>query len=515
MNILQTDKHITQLINQEETTLLKTIRDIAIAEQLDCYLVGGYIRDLLLERKKDVKDMDFVVVDPNKSIEKLGVYFAKKVVEKLKGLGKVTSVKIQKNFGTAQFKFNGHDIEFVGARKESYDRTSRKPIIEDGTLEDDSLRRDFKINDIYLPLRTFSLGYLYDPFNGYEDLKNKLIDSPRDPNITFSDDPLRMMRAVRFATVLNFNLSEKVEEAIKNNIDRLKIISAERITDELNKILKSRYSHRGIQLMADLGLLKFILPELYALKGKDWKIGSKGEKVYHKDNLNHVILVLKNIDNSKHWDNLWMKWAGLLHDLGKKATKRFDPNGDGGRGQWTFHGHQLVSVKMSEKIFKRMKLPMGFEKKYCLFLVEYHEKVKLPSKEVTDSAIRRLITETQELLGDEKYLKDLFNFCIHDVTSSIPERKKRYSESFNRLSSRVDEVVERDNLRNFQPPVSGDELMEMFNLKPSREVGILKNELKDAILEGRVKNDYQDCYNYIINYASVKLNLKISTNEEN
>lgn len=513
--------NISKHLNETHKTLLIIIGTIADDMNFHAYLVGGYVRDILIKSTNIGKDLDIVLIDPTKKTKKLGVLFAKEVVKQFSKIGDTTEVQYFQNFGTAQFKFDGIEFEFVGARKESYDRNSRKPVVEDGTLKDDTLRRDFTINDMYMVLNQktdLNFGDIYDPFRGLADLENKIIKTPQDPNITFSDDPLRMMRAIRFSAKLGFELSDETYVAIIDNAHRIKIISKERISTEINKIFKTNRSHIGIKLMADLGLLKLILPEVYDLKGKEWKIGKDGKtRIYHKDNLYHVIQVLKNIDKlpdkvkTQIGDKIeWFRWAALLHDIGKTKTKQFDINADS-NGNWTFHAHQIESTKMADKVFRRMKLPLGVEWKYAKFIIANHERIKLSAMGTGDSPIRRLIIKTQEEVGDDKYIFDLFIFGRCDTSSSKPEIRAKRKETYTTLYERSQEVKEKDNLTNFQPPVSGDEIMKLFDLKPSRNVGIIKDEQKDAIIEGRIPNDYDACKKYIIEFA--KNNLNLNTNE--
>jgi len=434
------------------------------------FVVGGFVRDLML--KKSSKDIDVVV-------QGAGIDLALKVAEKT---GNNTRVKVFKNFGTAMLRFNDLEIEFVGARKESYRRDSRKPIVENGTLEDDQKRRDFTINAMSIGLNEDDYGLLIDPFNGLSDLDNEIIRTPLEPNITYSDDPLRMMRAIRFSTQLNFTIEENSLKAITNNAERIKIVSTERITDELNKIILAPNPSRGFKLLLNTGLLKIIFPEMAELQGAEYKEG-RG----HKDNFYHTLIVLDNI--SKNSNNLWLRWAAILHDIAKPATKKW-LEGTG----WTFHGHEFLGSKMVPKIFKRLKLPMGDQMRYIKKLVALHLRPIILSEDiVSDSAVRRLLFET----GND--IDDLMTLSEADMSSKNPEKIKRYKKNFEIVRQKLVEIEEKDRLRNWEPPISGEIIMEAFNLPPCREVGLIKSAIREAILEGEIKNDYDEAFNYMLN----------------
>ena len=440
---------------------------------LECYVVGGYVRDLFLERPS--KDIDVVVVGS-------GIVLAEALGRKL---GKGAHVSVFHNFGTAQVKYHGMEVEFVGARKESYSHDSRKPIVEDGTLEDDQNRRDFTINALAVCLNKARFGELVDPFDGVLDMENRLIATPLDPDITFSDDPLRMMRCVRFATQLNFFIEEETFEALGRNRERIKIISRERIADELNKIIMTPTPSKGLVDLMRCGLLPLIFPELAALEGVDTVQGRS-----HKDNFYHTLQVLDNI--CKVSDNLWLRWAALLHDIGKPRTKRFEP----GVG-WTFKNHNFIGEKMVPEIFRKMKLPMNEKMKYVQKLVGLHMRpIVIADEEVTDSAVRRLLFEA----GDD--IDDLMTLCEADITSRNVQRKQRFLDNFKLVRQKLVDLEERDRIRNFQPPVSGEEIMRVFGLSPCREVGILKRAIKDAILDGLVPNEHDAAYGFMMKKAA-------------
>ena len=440
---------------------------------LECYVVGGYVRDLFLERPS--KDIDVVVVGS-------GIVLAEALGRKL---GKGAHVSVFHNFGTAQVKYHGMEVEFVGARKESYSHDSRKPIVEDGTLEDDQNRRDFTINALAVCLNKARFGELVDPFDGVLDMENRLIATPLDPDITFSDDPLRMMRCVRFATQLNFFIEEETFEALGRNRERIKIISRERIADELNKIIMTPTPSKGLVDLMRCGLLPLIFPELAALEGVDTVQGRS-----HKDNFYHTLQVLDNI--CKVSDNLWLRWAALLHDIGKPRTKRFDP----GVG-WTFKNHNFIGEKMVPEIFRKMKLPMNEKMKYVQKLVGLHMRpIVIADEEVTDSAVRRLLFEA----GDD--IDDLMTLCEADITSRNVQRKQRFLDNFKLVRQKLVDLEERDRIRNFQPAVSGEEIMRVFGLSPCREVGILKSAIKDAILDGLVPNEHDAAYGFMMKKAA-------------
>lgn len=435
----------------------------------DVYIVGGYVRDLLL--KKESKDIDFVTVGS-------GIILAKKVAEIL---GEEANLTVYKNFGTALVKYNSYQLEFVGARKESYRKDSRKPIVENGTLQDDQLRRDFTINALAISLNSENYGELIDPFNGIEDLNNKIIRTPTNPEVTFSDDPLRMLRAIRFATVLNFNIEKNCFDAIKKNKERISIISAERITDELNKILMSEKPSKGFVLLDKCGLLELILPWVYKMKGVEII-----ENKAHKDNFLHSLKVLDNIASKS--DNLWLRWTALLHDVGKPIVKKFDPEHG-----WTFHGHEVIGAKMIPEIFRKLKLPMGTQMKYVQKLIELHLRpMALVDDEVTDSAVRRLLFDA----GDD--IEDLMLLCEGDVTSRNDEKVKMYLNNFKLVRRKFEEIEEKDRIRNFKPPIDGNTIMEVFGIPPCKEIGIIKNTIKNAILDGKIKNDYEEAYKLML-----------------
>ncbi len=454
------------------------ISDISEEISLESYVIGGFVRDYILKRKLP-KDIDIVSIGS-------GISLAEKVAEKLPDNPKVS---IFKNFGTAMIKCDGLDIEFVGARKESYSSNSRKPYVESGTLKDDQNRRDFTINAMALSLSKSNFGELIDPFNGLSDLENKIIRTPLDPDITYSDDPLRMMRAIRFATQLGFTIEEESLQAIARNKDRLRIISNERIVDEFNKILASPKPSIGLKLLYETGLLHHILPELIDLKGVEEQDGQR-----HKDNFWHTLEVVDNI--AENTDNLWLRWSALLHDVGKAPTKRFDK-----KIGWTFHGHEFLGSKMVYQIFKRLRMPLNEKMKYVQKIVRMSSRPIIIAEDiVTDSAVRRLVFDA----GDD--FEDLMTLCEADITTKNPKKIKKYRDNFQIVRQKVVEVEEKDHIRNFQPPISGEEIMEVFNLKPSREIGILKDAIKEAILEGKIPNDYTAAKDFMFEKAK-KMNL--------
>lgn len=436
------------------------ISEAADSLQLECYVVGGYVRDLFLERPSN--DIDVVVVGS-------GIQVAS---ELKKMLGKKAHLSVFRNFGTAQVKYKNTEVEFVGARKESYQHDSRKPIVEDGTLEDDQNRRDFTINALAVCLNKNRFGELVDPFDGVYDMEDGIIATPLDPDVTFSDDPLRMMRCVRFATQLNFQIEPETYEALSRNADRLKIISGERIADEMNKIMLSKHPSSGFYYLKDTGLLELIMPELCAMDKVETRNGRA-----HKNNYDHTMEVLENV--CKHSDNLWLRWAALLHDIGKPKSKRWD-NQIG----WTFHNHNNIGAKMIPSMFRRMKLPMDAKMKYVQKLVELHMRpIVIADEEVTDSAVRRLMNDA----GDD--IDDLMTLCEADITSKNMQRKQKFLDNFRIVREKLKDLQERDYKRLLQPCIDGNEIMEIFHLKPSREVGTLKQTLKDAVLDNKVANE--------------------------
>jgi putative nucleotidyltransferase with HDIG domain len=444
-----------------EQDIFKLIRQCADNLGVDAYAIGGYVRDIFLKRHS--KDIDIVTIGK-------GIDLALKVHEKL---GEEANIAVFKNFGTAQVKYKDLEVEFVGARRESYSRGSRKPVVEDGSLEDDQNRRDFTINALAIGVSAHNFGQLLDPFGGLKDLENRIIRTPLDPDITYSDDPLRMMRAIRFSTQLNFSIEEQSLAAISKNKERIRIVSKERIADELNKIILSPTPSIGFKLLFDTGLLHLIFPEMAKLHGTDTING-----LSHKDNFYHTLEVLDNVCRKS--DNLWLRWAAILHDIAKPATKRFEP----GHG-FTFHGHEDKGARMVPKIFTHLKLPLNDKMKYVQKLVELHLRpIVLAKTEITDSAVRRLLFEA----GDD--IDDLMTLCECDITTKNPNKVKRYLHNFEIVRKKLVELEEKDRIRNWQPPIDGNEIMTMYQLGPSREIGILKNALKDAILDGLIENNY-------------------------
>lgn len=450
--------------------IFNTIARAAEAIDVEAYVIGGYVRDFLLDRGK-AKDIDIVAVGS-------GIALAKAVAERLPGS---PDVNVFKNFGTAMLKYKDLEVEFVGARKESYQRDSRKPIVEDGSLEDDQKRRDFTVNALAISLNPEDRGRLLDPFNGLQDLEKGILRTPLEPGITYSDDPLRMLRAVRFATQLGFEIELESLQAITDQKERIRIVSKERIVDEINKILLADKPSRGFALLHQTGLLHYILPELTDLEGIEEVEGQT-----HKDNFWHTLEVVDNI--SRMTTNLWLRWAALLHDIGKAPTKRFDK-----KIGWTFHGHEFIGSKMVRKIFKRLRLPLNDKMKYVQKLVRMSSRpIVLSQDHVTDSAIRRLVFDA----GD--HVEDLMTLCEADITTKNPKKQRRYQNNFKLVREKIVEVEERDQVRNFQPPVSGEEIMETFALKPSREIGQIKEAIKEAILEGEIPNEYEAAREFML-----------------
>lgn len=467
MDISQTE--IREYLNKD---VFRLISQTADEMDLECYVIGGYVRDFFLFRPS--KDIDVMTVGK-------GIELAEAVARKL---GRRARISVFKNFGTAQVKFGDYEVEFVGARRESYTHDSRKPVVEDGTLDDDQRRRDFTINAMAFCLNRSRFGELIDPFGGMQDLENLIIRTPLDPDITFSDDPLRMMRAVRFASQLGFDIHPETFDAIARNRERIHIISKERIADELNKIVLSPKPSVGFVLLEKTGLLELIFPEFVALKGAETKDG-----VGHKDNFYHTLAVLDNI--ARQTDNLWLRWSALLHDIAKPATKRWDP-----KLGWTFHNHNYVGEKMIPKIFRRMKLPQNEKMKYTQKLVSLHMRpMQLVEDEVTDSAVRRLLFDA----GDD--IDDLMTLCEADITSKNPDKVRRHLHNFKIVRRKLQEIEEKDRVRNFQPPIDGNEIMEIFGLGQGREVGILKAAIKEAILDGEIANEREPAYVFLLKKA--------------
>ena len=454
---IYTDEELAQLLDKD---IFHTISEVADQLGVDCYVVGGYVRDIFLQRPSN--DIDVVVVGS-------GIEVASALKQRL---GKKAHLSVFRNFGTAQVKYKNTEVEFVGARKESYNHDSRKPIVEDGTLEDDQNRRDFTINAMAICLNANRFGELVDPFYGIEDLEDGIIRTPLDPDITFSDDPLRMLRCIRFATQLRFLIDDETFDALERNAERIKIISGERIKDELNKIMMTPTPSRGFVDLHRCGLLRLILPELTAMDIVETTNGRS-----HKNNFYHTLEVLDNI--CKHTDNLWLRWAALLHDVGKPRSKRWDP-----AIGWTFHNHNIIGAKMVPQIFRRLSLPLDMKMKYVQKLVDLHMRpIVIADDVVTDSAVRRLMNDA----GDD--IDDLICLCEADITSKNEIRKKMFLENFRMVREKLVDLKEKDYKRLLQPVIDGNEIMEMFHLKPSREVGELKKVLKDAVLDNRVENE--------------------------
>ena len=493
-----------EILSKIDHPFFRLISDTAEELGLECYVIGGWVRDLYLERPSS--DIDIVVVDETKQTKRPGIAIAEALRHKL---GKKAHIAIYRNFGTAQLKHKSLEIEFVGARKESYDRDSRKPVTEDGTLEEDQNRRDFTINAMALCLNKDRFGELVDPFDGLTDLENKTIATPLDPDITFSDDPLRMMRCIRFATQLGFHIEEETFEALARNKERIKIISGERIAEELNKIILSPTPSRGFVELERCGLLPLIFPDLAQLQGVETKNGKA-----HKDNFYHTLEVLDNVahatanpadlpEGNGQWESakdhtLWLRWAALLHDIGKPKSKRFDP-----LLGWTFHNHNDIGERMIPTIFRRMKLPLNEKMKFVQKLVQLHMRpIVIADEEVTDSAVRRLLFEA----GND--IDDLMILCTADITSKNELKKKKFIDNFITVRTKLVEIEEKDRIRNFQPPINGEDIMQMFGLPPCKEVGVLKNAIKDAILDGVIPNEYEPAEALLLEEAK-KLGLEI------
>ena len=459
--------------------IFKIIAQAANELNVESYVIGGFVRDLILKRDHK-KDIDIVAVGS-------GIELALKVSELIPNKPKV---QVFKNYGTAMLRYNDMDIEFVGARKESYTHDSRNPIVENGTLEDDQNRRDFTINALALSLNEATFGALVDPFNGLADMKNKTIKTPLNPDITYSDDPLRMMRAIRFASQLNFEIETESLASITKNKDRISIISGERIVDELNKILMSDVPSVGFLLLYQTGLLDIILPELTALNQVEEIEGHT-----HKNNFYHTLEVVDNI--CPNTDDVWLRWSALLHDIGKAPTKRYNK-----KQGWTFHGHEFLGGKMVKKIFERLHMPLNQKLKFVQKMVMMSSRpIVLAQDIVTDSAVRRLVFDA----GED--VENLMTLCEADITTKNPKKIQKYHNNFKIVREKIVEVEERDKVRVFQPPISGEEIMELFNLQPSREIGILKEAVKEAILEGEIPNEYQAAYNFVLTKAE-KMGLK-------
>ncbi|WP_332018757.1 CCA tRNA nucleotidyltransferase [Kaistella sp.] len=466
---------LINLTQNQNFKLFKIISEVAESNHQTVFIVGGYVRDLLMKRKVST-DIDFVT-------ESSGMDLAKAVAQ---AINPKLKVSVFKNYGTAMFKHEGLDLEFVGARKESYAEDSRKPSVETGTLEDDQKRRDFTINALAISLNKANFGELIDPFNGISDIENKIIRTPLEPSQTYSDDPLRMMRAIRFASTLDFRIEKNSLHAIKKEAERIKIVSMERIMVEFNKIMLSEKPSVGLKLMEETGILPLVMPELTALRGIEEVEGQT-----HKDNFWHTLEVVDNI--SKNTQNLWLRWAALLHDIGKAPTKKF-VEGIG----WTFYGHEFLGSKMVKSLFHRLKLPLGSDMKYVQKLVKLSSRpISLIDDGTSDSALRRLLFDS----GED--LEDLFTLCKADITTKNSSKQQKFKKNFEYVAQKIKEVEEKDQVRNFQPPISGEEIMELFNLKPGREIGILKEKVKEAILEGEIANDKDEARNFVIKEAQI------------
>ncbi|VDH02550.1 CCA tRNA nucleotidyltransferase [Bergeyella zoohelcum] len=467
------------LIQNPYFKLFKTISSIAHTEHQSVYIVGGFVRDLIMKRGLPT-DIDFVT-------EGSGIELAQKISQKIDPKIKVS---VFKNFGTAMFRYKNAELEFVGARKESYSENSRKPAVETGSLEDDQKRRDFTINAMAISLNPSNFGELIDPFNGLKAIEDKLLITPLEPRQTYSDDPLRMMRAIRFATILGFDIEEKSFEAIITEAERIKIVSMERIMVEFNKIMMAKKPSIGLHLLHKAGLLDYILPELLALKGVEEIDGQR-----HKDNFYHTIEVVDNI--AMHTDNLWLRWAALLHDIGKAPTKKF-VEGTG----WTFHGHEFLGSKMVKKIFHRLKLPLGADMTFVQKMVKLSSRpIALITDDASDSALRRMLFDA----GDD--IENLFILCKADITTKNSAKQKKFQKNFEYVEQKLKDLEERDKIRNFQPPISGDEIMQLFDIRPGREIGMLKEAVKEAILEGIIPNETTEARKFVIAEAE-KLGLK-------
>lgn len=461
-------------LNQNKNLkLFKTISQVAYQNGQSVYIVGGYVRDLLMGRTAPT-DIDFVT-------EGSGIDLAQRLAE---FISPETKVSLFKTYGTAMFRYENLELEFVGARKESYTENSRNPQVETGTLEDDQKRRDFTINAMAISLNPDTFGELIDPFGAREDMQNQILRTPLEPEQTYSDDPLRMMRAIRFASVLGFRIEEESFQAIRKEAHRIEIVTIERIMTEFNKIMLSPHPSRGLKLLKETGLLERILPELTALQGIEEVEGQK-----HKDNFWHTLEVVDNI--SEHTDNLWLRWAALLHDIGKAPTKKF-VKGTG----WTFHGHEFLGSKMVKTLFQRLKLPLGADMKYVQKMVKLSSRpIALVSDDASDSALRRMLFDA----GED--LEDLFTLCKADITTKNTQKQDKFKQNFEYVAQKIKEVEEKDQIRNFQPPITGEEIMQLFQIKPGREIGILKERIKEAILEGEIPNEKEAARELVIQEA--------------